>query len=258
MSPSPTPSRPTRVATALVDAARALRDEVEQLSFGPPVAYVYDPLVYAWGPHRQYLERFARDEKDVVLLGMNPGPFGMAQTGVPFGEVKLVSDWMGIHAHVGHPPREHPSRPVLGFQCPRSEVSGARLWGAIQKKHPDPRTFFAHHLVLNTCPLLFLAESGANLTPDKIAPADRAPLLAACDAWLLRALTVLSPKVLLGIGGWAEKRARVVAGALAPRLGHELKVGGLPHPSPASPRANRGWESLARQALVDLEVERFL
>lgn len=246
------------MSRALLDAAGALRDELEQLSFGPPVAFVYDPLVYAWDPYRSYIERFARAPKDVVLLGMNPGPFGMAQTGVPFGEVKLVSEWMGIDGTVGHPPREHPARPVLGFQCKRSEVSGARLWGAIRKKNPDPETFFAHHLVLNTCPLLFLEESGRNLTPDKLPAAERAHVQAACDAYLLRAFSVLEPKVVLGVGGWAEKRARAVVGALGQDLEHEVKVGCLPHPSPASPQANRGWEALARKAVVELGVEPFL
>ena len=36
--------------------------------------------------------------KRVVFLGMNPGPFGMAQVGVPFGEVAAVRDWLRIDA----------------------------------------------------------------------------------------------------------------------------------------------------------------
>lgn len=240
-----------KTTAALVAAAAALRDEVEQLSFGPPVAYVYDPLTYAWESHRLYLEKFARGPRRLLLVGMNPGPFGMAQTGVPFGEVHLVAAWMGIHAPVGKPPREHSARPVLGFQCTRSEVSGARLWGAIRKKNPDPASFFADALVLNYCPLLFLEASGRNLTPDKLPRRERAPLEAACDAHLLRAVDVLSPEVVLGVGTWAEKRARAVVGSRA-------RVGCLPHPSPASPQANRGWTKLARQALRDAGLEPFL
>jgi single-strand selective monofunctional uracil DNA glycosylase len=228
------------------------------MRFGAPAAFVYDPLVYAWDGYRQYLEKFARGPREVVLVGMNPGPFGMAQTGVPFGEVRLVTTWMGIRAEIGRPAREHPARPIQGYSCARSEVSGARLWGAIAKKHPDPATFFARALVINYCPLLFLEESGRNLTPDKLARADRAPLEAACDAHLLRALTVLEPRVVLGVGGWAEKRARQAARAAAARLGHDVAVACLPHPSPASPQANRGWDALARRALVDAGIEPFL
>ena len=113
-------------------AARRLSRELASLRFAAPVTHVYDPTDYARRPHYLYLDRFGTAPKRVVFLGMNPGPFGMAQTGVPFGEVAAVRDYLGIEAPVGRPPREHPRRPVLGFDCPRSEVSGTRLWGAIR------------------------------------------------------------------------------------------------------------------------------
>jgi single-strand selective monofunctional uracil DNA glycosylase len=112
-------------AVSLVRIARRLCKQVEALEFAPPVAFVYNPLRYARAPHEAYLERYGGGHKQVVLLGMNPGPFGMAQTGVPFGEIAAVRDWMGIDEPVKRPPRVHPKRPVLGFDCPRSEVSGA-------------------------------------------------------------------------------------------------------------------------------------
>src|SRR5690606_5530120 len=108
----------------LIEISRRLAEEVDALTFAPPVAYVYDPLTYARAPHEAYLERWGRPPKEVVLLGMNPGPFGMAQTGVPFGDPSLVREWLGIEGEVGKPPREHPKRPILGFASPRSEVSG--------------------------------------------------------------------------------------------------------------------------------------
>src|SRR4051812_29858374 len=116
-------------ANEVLRAAATLRDSVGSLKFSAPVTHVYNPLDYAWLAHEQYVKRFATAPKRIVFLGMNPGPFGMAQTGVPFGEIKAVRDWMGLRVEVRRPALEHPKRPVLGFDCPRCEVSGQRLWG---------------------------------------------------------------------------------------------------------------------------------
>ncbi|NXT22122.1 SMUG1 glycosylase, partial [Syrrhaptes paradoxus] len=91
--------------------------------FGAPVAHVYRPLDYAWEPHCDYVRRYCRGPKSVLFLGMNPGPFGMAQTGVPFGESWHVREWLRVVGGVQKPPSEHPKRPVLGLSCQRSEVS---------------------------------------------------------------------------------------------------------------------------------------
>src|SRR5215831_613721 len=118
----------------LIAVADALARDLDALRFRKPVTHVYDPLGYARAGWRAYAERWGRGPKEVVLVGMNPGPFGMAQTGVPFGEVELVRDWLGIDAKIGRPPREHPKRPVEGFACARREVSGQRLWGFARER----------------------------------------------------------------------------------------------------------------------------
>ena len=241
----------TKTAESLKDAARALARRVDRLSFAPPVHTVYDPLDYAWPMHAQYIERFGASKKRVVLLGMNPGPYGMAQTGIPFGEVTLVRDWMKLDAPIARPRHEHKKRPVQGLACTRSEVSGARLWGAIAKAHPDPKTFFQDHFVVNYCPLLFLDEGARNLTPDKLPKAERAPLEDACDAHLRALLEALAPEVVIGVGAFALKCAARVAPA-------GMKTAQIPHPSPASPQANAGWDKIARAALDDAGVPRFL
>ncbi|MGH8746648.1 MAG: uracil-DNA glycosylase family protein, partial [Burkholderiales bacterium] len=220
----------------LIQAAQALRLEVEALAFAPPVAYVYDPLEYAWAPHRQYLERYGKGRREVMLLGMNPGPFGMAQTGVPFGDVGMVRGWLGIVAPVGHPAREHPKRPVQGFACTRGEVSGRRLWNWAQARFGAPQRFFARFFVANYGPLAFMHASGRNLTPDKLPRPERERLFAACDRALRAHVAQLRPAHVVGIGRFAAERA---AAALAQS---GVKLGGVPHPSPASPAANRGWE----------------
>ncbi len=234
----------------LTAAAARLRDDLGEMRFGAPVSHVYRPLEYAWEPHRLYLERYGRGRKRVLFLGMNPGPFGMAQTGVPFGEVAAVRDWIGIEAKVGRPAAEHPKRLVEGFACQRSEVSGRRLWGLFATRFGTAEQFFADHFVLNFCPLVWMSASGANLTPDKLPAAEIGPVEAACLDHLTRALEVLKPDFLVGVGGYAEERLR----RAAERVGKSFTIGRVLHPSPASPAANRGWSEAATRQLGELGV----
>jgi single-strand selective monofunctional uracil DNA glycosylase len=227
---------------SLIRIALDLRREVDALSFAKPVTHVYNPLRYAWAPHRQFLQRFGTGPKQALFVGMNPGPWGMAQTGVPFGEIAMVADWMGIGGKVGRPPVEHPKRPVTGFACTRSEVSGKRLWGWAQSRFRTPEAFFRQHFVWNYCPLSFMEESGRNRTPDKLDRAEREALFAVCDRALARVVRALAPRTVVGIGRFAQMRCRAA-------LDEAIPVIMAPHPSPASPLANRGWEAAFQQAL---------
>ncbi len=236
------------IATALIDISSRLCRRVGRLSFASPVAYVYNPLEYARAPHQAYLRAYGGMRGRVLLVGMNPGPFGMVQTGVPFGEVNLVRDWLGICDAVGHPIREHPRRKVLGFDCPRSEVSGARLWGWARRRFGKPQAFFRRFFVANYCPLAFIEESGRNRTPDKLPRAEQAALFAACDRALRESVALLEPRMVVGIGAFAEGRAREALNGL------DISIGRMPHPSPASPAANRDWPGQAEAALAALGV----
>jgi single-strand selective monofunctional uracil DNA glycosylase len=230
----------------LIDVSRRLSDRVSALTFAAPVTHVYNPLEYARAPHEAYLRKYSAGRRRVLLVGMNPGPFGMAQTGVPFGDVTLVRDFLGISAPVGKPAAEHPRRPVEGFDCPRCEVSGTRLWGWVRSRFGTPEAFFRDHFVANYCPLVFMEASGRNRTPDKLPAAARLALFAACDDALRHAVAILRPELVIGVGGFAERRARQ---ALA---GFDARIGGMLHPSPASPLANRNWDAQADKALKDL------
>ncbi len=212
--------------------------DLERLRFGPPVSHVYNPHAYARAPHREYLHRFGRRPRPVVLVGMNPGPWGMAQTGVPFGEVGAVRGWMGIEGPVATPARLHPKRPVAGFACTRREVSGERLWGWAQNSFGSAEVFFNRFFVANYCPLMFIEENGSNLTPDKLKAAEARPLFAVCDRALRRTIEALTPTHVVGVGRFAASRARLALEGL------DVKVGAITHPSPANPKANRGWEAI--------------
>jgi single-strand selective monofunctional uracil DNA glycosylase len=170
----------------------------------------------------------------------------MAQTGVPFGDVAMVRDWLGITGKVLHPAHEHPKRPVQGFDCPRSEVSGTRLWGWARSRFATPQRFSERFAVWNYCPLSFMEESGRNRTPDKLPRAEREALYAACDRALARVVRQLAPRIVIGIGRFAADRCRAAVSG--------VEVGVAPHPSPASPAANRGWPEIFEQALADASI----
>ena len=234
-------------ADVLIAAARELSAQVDSLRFAPPVSHIYNPLDYAWQAHEQYLRRFGTSRKAVVFIGMNPGPFGMVQCGVPFGEIAAVRDWMGIETPIEQPAAINPKRPIEGFACTRSEVSGRRLWSLFQQRFGSADAFFAEHFVANYCPLAFF-DQGRNLTPDKLPASEATPLYEACDVHLRRLVTALEARWVIGIGGFAEARA---AEALA---GMDVRIGRVLHPSPASPAANRGWSKAASRQLAALGI----
>lgn len=233
----------------LIAIARRLGEEVDALSFSLPVAHTYNPLDYAWPAHAQYLERYGGAPKEILLVGMNPGPWGMAQTGVPFGEVGAVRDWLRIDAVIRRPADEHPKRKVEGLACTRSEVSGARLWGWARENFGTPERFFKRFFIANYCPLAFLEEGGRNRTPDKLPASEKGPLLEICDRALRQTVEHFRPQHVVGVGAFAEGRARAALDGL------DVSIGRILHPSPASPAANRGWAEQACRELRELGVD---
>ena len=220
-----------------------LNGELAQLTFSHPVTHIYNPLEYARQAHDQFIRQYGTGTKEAIFLGMNPGPYGMAQTGVPFGEIAHVRDWLQITSAIDRPKMEHPKRPILGFDCPRSEISGQRLWGFFKNTFVTPEAFFNRFFVVNYCPLVFMEESGKNRTPDKLPAPERDALFAICDLALQRIVDRLQPRLMIGVGQFATNRARA---ALVDR---QIGIGTILHPSPASPAANRGWAKAAKTQL---------
>jgi single-strand selective monofunctional uracil DNA glycosylase len=236
------------MSESLIVAAQHLSAAAGKLKFGPPVTHVYNPLDYAWAAHEIYLRRYGNTAKRVIFLGMNPGPFGMAQTGIPFGQIAAVRDWLGITAKINRPRKENPKRPVLGFDCHRSEISGERLWGLFQQRFGTADKFFSEHIVMNYCPLAFVEASGRNRTPDKLKPGERDKLFATCDEHLREVIRILEPEWLIGVGDFARKRATSIFPKSPPQIGQIL------HPSPACPASNDNWAGKVTEQLRRLGV----
>ena len=252
-TPSKTKKAPAPNATAkrVIAISRDLSEKLAPMTFAEPVTHVYDPLTYARVPHERYLAKYARGPKRAIFLGMNPGPWGMAQTGVPFGEIAAVREFLGVEGEVGKPPEEHPKREIVGFECTRSEVSGRRLWGWAQERFGTAERFFEHAFVANFCPLVFMeGASGKNRVPEKLPKAEREPLLAICDEGLRQLVDVLQPQWIVGVGKWARVRAEL---ALEGR--ESVRFGQILHPSPANPHANKGWAERADAQLAALDLE---
>ena len=233
--------------SALIARTRRFGKDVSALRFAAPIDHVYNPLDYARAVHEAYLLRFGRGRKRVVFLGMNPGPFGMVQTGVPFGDVSVVKGWLKLAGEVRAPRPVYALRPIDGMACTRSEVSGLRLWTYLRERFGSPEAFFRDHFVANYCPLAFFTGA-RNVTPDKLRAAERDPLFGMCDAYLRDTLDLLQPEWVVGIGEFAAARAR---SALA---GRDVRIGRILHPSPASPAANRGWARTAHRQLEALHL----
>ena len=241
--------KPAKIVANLMAITDTLVDRLKTLSFAAPVTHTYNPLSYAREGYDCYIQRFGCKSTPIVLVGMNPGPFGMAQTGVPFGDVTMVKAWLGIEACVHQPDHPHPKRPINGFACPRGEVSGQRLWGWARSRFGHPDAFFRQFFVLNYCPLVFMEASGRNRTPDKLPVAERKPLFSICDDALRQAVKTIGPTTVVGIGTFAEKRT---TSALE---GIPVSIGRISHPSPANPKANRGWDRLVETELEAMGID---
>ncbi|MCX8266758.1 MAG: single-stranded DNA-binding protein [Planctomycetota bacterium] len=230
----------------LVTISRDLAAACDQLDFPEPVTHVYNPLQYARTPHEKFLRKYGRKNPSAILLGMNPGPWGMAQTGVPFGEIAAARDFLNVAGRVKQPDLIHHKRPIEGFDCQRSEVSGRRLWGWVADRFESADAFADYYYVCNYCPLVFMEEGGRNFTPDKLKAAKRDELFSICDDALRKTVDYLKPEWVIGIGKFAESRA---AKTLAD---YDVKIGTILHPSPASPMANRGWQPHIEKQLTAL------
>jgi single-strand selective monofunctional uracil DNA glycosylase len=233
------------IAKSLLDAAADLRDAVDGMQF-QTAAYTYNPLRYAWEPYASYITKYGPGRAGrTLLVGMNPGPWGMAQTGVPFGDPVMVRDWLGIKGSVEPFDGAYKRVPVMGFSSHRRERSGTRLYSWAKHRFGSADRFFEDFFVLNYFPLLLLTKDGKNLTPARLPRRERAIVATTCDSHLRFYMQAIKPRCVAGFGHYAAEQARRVV----EQLGLAIPVPYLLHPSPASPRANQNWEELAEAEL---------
>jgi len=242
---------PVSFAVSVLNIEKKLSDALNQLPLSPPVEYSYNPLNYAWDTHSCLVTKYCNSRKRILFVGMNPGPWGMVQTGVPFGDVRLVQDWLGIIGNIGRPEKEHPKRRVQGFECSRSEVSGQRLWGFFRDLCITPDNFFKNCFVYSYCPLSFMHSTSRNITPPELKSCDRQALTKLCDAALAEIMTVLQVEIAVGIGKFAEYRIRETLKHSG--LSH-IKIGCILHPSPISPAANKGWKESVTKSMTEMNI----
>ncbi len=241
------------VVEQLIRAAASLRDDVgpigRSLVSEGSVDVCYNPLDYAWDVHEAYLRRMGGGGARTVVLGMNPGPHGMGQMGIPFAATSVVRNLLGITGiPVGQPEPADSRRPVVGLEYPREEVSGTRLWGLLSEHYGDAGAIASRVFLVNHCPLmLFSGPRATNITPDKVGGKSARALLERCDQHLREVVAALDGQRVIGVGKFAESRAR---SALADEA---VGVVGCWHPSPASPLANRNggadWRANVREVL---------
>lgn len=220
-------------------AAAGLRDDAEDLARrmeSEGVAdCVYNPLMYAWDIHEEFIRVSGGRGAKTILMGMNPGPHGMGQMGVPFAATSVVRDLLGISGiDVSKPAISHPKRPVNGLAHPKEEVSGTRLWGLLQDRYGGADQIFQNVFIVNHCPLMILhGPRGTNVTPNNVSGPAVRDLLERCDQHLMEVVMALGAEQVIGIGKYAEKRANLALGEM------DIRVRTCWHPSPASPLANR-------------------
>ena len=241
------------IVERMIEASSKLRDDVEKFADSlvkeGSVDAVYNPLAYAWEPHRAYLELASGGGAKTLLLGMNPGPHGMGQMGIPFAATSVVRDLLKItNLEVGLPRKPHPKRPISGLDWPKEEVSGTRLWGLLANEYGSAESIFKSVFLLNHCPLmLFSGERATNITPDKITGPTTKALLERCDEHLREVVDIMQIERVIGVGRYSEKRA------LNALSGIDISVTTCWHPSPASPLANRNkgedWKKNVRNVL---------
>ena len=223
---------------ALIEAARTLSAACDSLiaplSKQTIAKHITNPLDYARDCHEEYLNRYGNLGAKTLMLGMNPGPWGMAQCGVPFGATAMVRELLKIDHPVQQPQNAHPKRPIIGLSLARQEASGTRLWNLLNQHYGTAEEIHEQVFIVNHCPLLLLDENARNITPDKISGKAVTKLMDVCDQHLRDVVEALGITRIIGVGKYAEKRAKIAIGE-----DKGVLITSCWHPSPASPLANR-------------------
>ena len=239
----------------IVEITRELRDKFNVfkeniVQDNSNVEFAYNPLDYAWKPHKYYLEKYGRLGAKIIIMGMNPG-HGMGNTGIPFGCPEIVRTYLNIaNLKVKQPMKTHPKRMITGLECKKPEISGKRIWGLIEEIYGSPTNAFKEIFVLNHFPLWMFNESGQNITPDKLRKSTTKEIFTVCNKYLTDIADILNSETIIGVGKYAHKMAKL---AISDNRIKSITVKEIPHPSPANPLANKDkgkiWKNLSKEVI---------
>ncbi|MEB3298809.1 MAG: single-stranded DNA-binding protein [Candidatus Sericytochromatia bacterium] len=218
--------------------------------------HIYRPQAYAEAPLAAWLEQYGRPgPRRALFLGMNPGPWGMGQTGIPFGDPEIVRSWMGLTGPVHNPKGARPDRPVLGLHSKRRESSGQSLYGWAMERFGTAESFFRWVFVVNYCPLLFFDENGKNVIPTDFRKGGLGlrEMTAWCDAALQAWIAMMEPTWVVGIGGYATARLTAALEALPAAGKRHPKLASIIHPSPQTRGhwGRTGWSAYVEKQMAD-------
>ncbi|XP_045776673.1 single-strand selective monofunctional uracil DNA glycosylase [Maniola jurtina] len=237
---------PNDLSDEFLELADEMNEALNEFNLPPAVKCVYNPSIYARYTFEMYARKYCNTKKKIMFFGMNPGPWGMSQTGVPFGEISSVRDWLGIEGPVNKPPHEIRERPVDGFDCKRTEVSGKRFWGLLKTICGTPENFFKTSFVYNYINQQWMKSNGCNLTPGDFKVSDMEPLYNICDPIFVKILKLYEVEIVVAIGKFCETRAQKAIKKYLPSS--SIKILYLSHPSPRSVN-NNNWEQKALEEL---------
>ncbi len=218
-------------ASLILELSESLSSELEKVDW-EFAGIVCNPLVYAWENYAEYVRMSVSNSSIILFLGMNPGPYGMMQTGVPFGDINAVKNYLKISGTVLEPECNPPHKRVEGMKISRGEISGQKFW-KMASTYGSPEEFFAVASVFSFCPLAFI-DGRRNITPDELPVSDRKTIDRICGSSLSALLDILSPSRCIALGHYAEKRL-LSSGVDAPVY--------FPHPSPRNPKSMEFWDS---------------
>ncbi len=141
---------------------------------------IWNPGLYGETWHARFRRLYRPGQHPLVVFGLNPGPYGMAQTGIPFTDIRrLVSALPDLAAELrGRGERVEPpglAPPGLRPYLSRSfESSAVRVYRFLKKGWGGAERGWTEVVVANPCTLLFIDPAeGKNRTPADLARAAR-------------------------------------------------------------------------------------
>ncbi|XP_037927861.1 single-strand selective monofunctional uracil DNA glycosylase-like [Teleopsis dalmanni] len=247
--PSPEPEVPLwqqfyEIEKELNEKLRHYRAPIEDIT------HIYNPVEYAADLHCEYLRKYLDRPKRVVFLAVHPEQNGMAQTGVPFGNVSTVRDMMKLCGEVKQPNRLHPKHPVLGLNCHINEPSGVRFWGLMDKIAGSLDTFSEQCFVHTFCPLLFFNEYGRTIEPCVLPFEIKYPMRDLLVEALCKEMKLVQPEIIVVTGNYVYnglQRSELYAKTLLV----------MTNPHPWVPN-NHNWVRRSERWLYQYDIVKYL